>query len=561
MQGLVVVRLKYKLVALVVAGAVAAGALVWLGQRSLGGVQDSVDEVFAQELTYIGHVASVSTDVAAHGRIYRVLPYLDNEQEVREHIERGSERERVFLAELESMRKTAPDSEALALVEQFGRDLEAYLELCAKMEQAMLSGGQEEADAMSEEKILPAARDLDQSFDTLREQAMASAKASYGESKEVAAAASTRNWWLLCAVGCALLALGAVVATRVERTLGGEPEYALEVVQRVAAGDLTVQVATRPGDRTSLLAAMAEMVNQLNGTVSNIREAAEAIAATSAQVASSSSTLSQNSSEQASNVEETNASVQQVASAVAENSKSSKTTEERALHSARQANEGSRVVIETTQAMTQIAEKIGIVDEIAYQTNLLALNAAIEAARAGEHGRGFAVVAAEVRKLAERCQVAALEIGGLARGSAQLAERAAEMLSQVVPTIEGTAELVQGITRASMEQSQGLEQVALAMSHLSRTTQSNASASEELSATASEMRRSTQVLRKSVATFRVKSGQSRLAPAGGTTDEHTDDALADANMHELQAPTSRSKKLFALGSPRNSAGDSSFERF
>jgi hypothetical protein len=105
--------------------------------------------------------------------------------------------------------------------------------------------------------------------------------------------------------------------------------------------------------------------------------------------------------------------------------------------------------------MKKIAEQIGIVDDIADQTNLLALNAAIEAARAGEMGKGFAVVAVEVRKLAERSQLAAKEISTLASESVRMAEEAGQLIEDVVPIfrIQQTwyrdHQLVQGTIRRS----------------------------------------------------------------------------------------------------------------
>jgi methyl-accepting chemotaxis protein len=168
-----------------------------------------------------------------------------------------------------------------------------------------------------------------------------------------------------------------------------------------------------------------------------------------------------------------------------------------------EATEGGEAVKATVAAMKQIAQKIVIIDDIAYQTNLLALNAAIEAARAGEHGKGFAVVAAEVRKLAERSQVAAQEIGAVASSSVELAETAGHLLDQMVPNIKKTSDLVQEITAASEEQSSGVSQINSAVSQLSQTTQQNASSSEELAATAEEMSSQAEQLQQAMSFFRL----------------------------------------------------------
>jgi methyl-accepting chemotaxis protein len=153
--------------------------------------------------------------------------------------------------------------------------------------------------------------------------------------------------------------------------------------------------------------------------------------------------------------------------------------------------ESGQAVRETVTAMKSIAEKVSIIEEIAYQTNLLALNAAIEAARAGEHGRGFAVVASEVRKLAERSQGAAKEINELAGTSVRVAEEAGLLLADLVPSIRKTADLVQEVAAASGEQSAGVSQINRAMGQVDQVTQRNAAQAEELAATAKGL--STQV--------------------------------------------------------------------
>jgi methyl-accepting chemotaxis protein len=160
-----------------------------------------------------------------------------------------------------------------------------------------------------------------------------------------------------------------------------------------------------------------------------------------------------------------------------------------------------------------IAEKISIVEDIAYQTNLLALNAAIEAARAGEHGKGFAVVATEVRKLAERSQTAAKEIGGLSGTSVKVAERAGTALAELVPAIQKTAELVQEVAAASREQAAGVTQVNKAITQVDQATQRSASAAEELSSTSEELAAQAQALQQLMAFFQVSVEAPAARPA------------------------------------------------
>ncbi len=244
-------------------------------------------------------------------------------------------------------------------------------------------------------------------------------------------------------------------------------------------------------DREPFFQMMGGKFNQLIDTVSktivDVRIAAEQLTSAAGQVSDTSQSLSQAAASQAASVEQTSASLQEMAASVRQNAENANVTDGMASKAAKEAIEGGDAVKRTVDAMQAIAQKISIIDDIAYQTNLLALNAAIEAARAGEHGRGFAVVAAEVRKLAERSQVAAQEIGQVALSSVVLAEKAGDVLKQMVPTIHKTSELVQEITAASGEQSDGVTQINGAMEHLNSVTQQNASAAEQLSATSEEL--------------------------------------------------------------------------
>lgn len=258
------------------------------------------------------------------------------------------------------------------------------------------------------------------------------------------------------------------------------------VAESIAGGDLSAHIAPRSAD-DALGKAFGEMIQKLSQTIGEVRSGVRTLSSASSQVSATAQSLSQGTSEQGASVEETTASLEEMAASITQNAGNSREMEQMALKGAANAEQSGLAVNETREAMKAIAEKISIIEEIAYQTNLLALNAAIEAARAGDHGRGFAVVASEVRKLAERSQEAAKEIGGRAAASVHVAERSGQSLEELVPAIRKTAELVQEVAAASDEQASGVSQINQAMSRVDQVTQQNASAAEQLAGTAQQL--------------------------------------------------------------------------
>jgi len=289
----------------------------------------------------------------------------------------------------------------------------------------------------------------------------------------------------------------------IENTEVGMTDVA-RVLQALAEGDLTKNITA---DYQGLFAQLKDNTNttieRLGNVIGDVRENSNAITTAAEQVSGTAQSLSQGASEQAASVEETSASVEQMSASINQNSENAKVTDSIAGQASESAQEGGEAVSQTVKAMKKIADKISIIEDIAYQTNMLALNAAIEAARAGEHGKGFAVVASEVRKLAERSQNAAGEIGELAGSSVTIAETAGGLLEEMVPNINKTADLVQEIAASSEEQAGGAGQISNAMGQLDKVTQQTASASEELAATAEEMRGQAEHLQSLIAFFQV----------------------------------------------------------
>ena len=280
------------------------------------------------------------------------------------------------------------------------------------------------------------------------------------------------------------------------------------MAQEIARGNLTVRVEKR-SEQDELMMALANMVEDLTKIAGNLQDAAEYVAGGSEQISSGSQQMSQGATEASASVEEISSSMEEMNSTVSQNADNARQTAAIAEKSARDAQEGGASVVNTVKAMKAIAEKIGIIEDIARQTNMLSLNAAIEAARAGDAGKGFAVVAAEVRKLAERSQTAAKEIIGLSSSSVDVAEKAGKLIEDIVPGIQKTAELVQEINASSSEQAEGIKQVTKAIEQLDQVVQQNASATEEMSSTSEELAAQAEQLQEAAAFFKIETLRDR----------------------------------------------------
>jgi len=362
---------------------------------------------------------------------------------------------------------------------------------------------------------------IEEIVDLLREEARAAVTRARAEAARrleislVLIAAAT----LGALLACSLLLMRAVV-----RPLA----YAVRVTERVAEGDLTVQVAASSRDETGrLLHGLRAMRDGLAEAVAVIRRSAQHVGTASREIAAGHSNLSSRTEEQASSLEETAASMEELATTVRHNTENARQAQQLALGTSQAAAEGGKVMTEAvgrmsgvSEASRKIADIIGVIDAIAFQTNILALNAAVEAARAGEQGRGFAVVAAEVRALAQRVATAAKEIKGLIQDSVEevgagtkLVEAAGRKMEDIVASVKRVTDVMSEIAAASAEQLSGIEQVSRSVTQMDQVVQQNAALVEQTAAATEAMAVQTEQLVQAVARFRLEGGSEEQTPA------------------------------------------------
>jgi methyl-accepting chemotaxis protein len=351
-----------------------------------------------------------------------------------------------------------------------------------------------------------------------------------------------------------------IITVMLSRSITLALKKGVEFAKQIAQGNLTVNLNVDQEDEVGELArALSQMLSKLKEIVMNIRSGAESIAAASSQISNGSQQLSEGATEQASSTEEISSSMEEMVSNIQQNTDNAKQTENISGKATDSMIDMSKIGRESFDSIRTIAEKITIINDIAFQTNLLALNAAVEAARAGEHGRGFAVVAAEVRKLAERSKLAADEIENLSKNSLRITEKTRESLDALVPEIQKTSQLVQEIAAASIEQNSGADQINSAIQQLNVVTQQNAASSEEMATSAEELSSQAESLKEAVSYFKIEDEHQSYSTQKMNTNKQS------IQKKENRSLTEKVKKTLHHDQNGNAKkvlmNDSDFEKF
>jgi methyl-accepting chemotaxis protein len=505
---------------------VLSAIVVTIGITRLSDISSSLTLIRSDRVPKVVKLAEITDNVNLIARELRNALIWDDPAKVATALDEADKARQTIAKIIEALTPTITSDEGRKRLATLTEARSAYVPLQQQFMDLVRAGKPAEAEQLLAERLRPAQLAYIKALDGLKDLQIELVEAAANEGEREYAEARLLMFGLLAVMA----ALGAGLGWWITRSITGPINQAVDVAERVAAGDLSSRIEVRSHDETGrLLAALKAMNASLVTIVDTVRKSSDSIATGSAQIASGNADLSQRTEEQASSLEETAASMEELGSTVKQNADNARQANQLALGASTVAARGGEVVSQVVETMKgindssrKIADIITVIDGIAFQTNILALNAAVEAARAGEQGRGFAVVAGEVRTLAQRSAEAAKEIKSLITASVErvdqgsaLVDQAGATMEEIVTSIRRVTDIMGEISSASSEQSAGVTQVGEAVSQMDQVTQQNAALVEQSAAAAESLRVQAQHLVQAVSVFRLSGHEAPQALAQG----------------------------------------------
>ena len=497
------------------------------GVGYLNSMLTSTDRVMNNYLLQERMANEWQTGIESNGALGLVL-LTSGDPDIRTYAQQRIEKTRARVDILQDkFNRELTSEQGIKLLKTIGEKRQVYADTLVKALQISEQGDREALNHFIESQQLPIINDYMASLQALVEYE----KTSIDKAGEVIADNGTTAILTLIITGCMALLLGGVLAWLITRSITSPLISAVRIAREVAEGNLCVEIKVDSQDQLGqLMQALRDMCGSLSNTVWEVRQGADNIALTAAEISSGNTDLSARTEEQAAGVEQTAATLEQLTATINNTAGNTAQVYQFVTETTAIVKQNGVVMSEVSSRMQEIYDTssemtaiIQVIDGIAFQTNILALNAAVEAARAGESGRGFAVVAGEVRNLAQRSASAAREIKELIDDSVShiasgrtLVEKADRGMEDIISNVQSMEGLIDEIAKASREQGDGIAQINSAMGQIDSTTQQNAALVEQSAATAASLQNQSRILQEKVSVFRLRDNKKRDAERKNT---------------------------------------------
>ncbi|MGI4895293.1 MAG: methyl-accepting chemotaxis protein [Janthinobacterium lividum] len=420
------------------------------------------------------------------------------------------------------------DSQGKKAVQIFATNLDTFVGLVADASKP----GAQVADPVAYGALLGKIFTISDAMSPILQDASGAAEAEAGSQAARAEQAyrSARTTTIIVVVVGFVLSIA--LAPLISRSVVRPVRRTVDVLDKVAAGDLRVRVQVSGSDE------LAHMGASLNNTLDSISSIVEVIDRSATELTGSNGRLSAVSEKIATSVEATASQAGVVSSSAEEVSRNIGTVatgagemglsiqeiSRNASEAASVAANAMAVTEETTRTVTKLGDSsveignvIKVITSIAEQTNLLALNATIEAARAGEAGKGFAVVATEVKELAQETARATEDIAARVRaiqsdtaGAVEAIGRISDVIEQVNGYQTTIASAVEEQDATTTEMSRNVSaaaqtsmDIAATIGGVAQAARTSSAGIQEVRAAAADLARLSDGLREAVSAFRV----------------------------------------------------------